>query len=190
MHLKIKVQRVISYMKMQKKSDHPVNFYLMLVLLTAIVCKPVSGGWLEAVEPVGAAPSLELVDTEGATHSLSALTGRVVLVSFWTTWCPPCIEEMPSLVRLHNDLSQSGLTILAVNVQESKRKVVQIASRLNLNFPVLLDPKRVAGNAWGVSVFPSSFLVDTHGLIRYKAIGPVQWDSEEAKSVIREMLNQ
>ncbi|MCU7893319.1 MAG: TlpA family protein disulfide reductase [Candidatus Thiodiazotropha sp. (ex Ustalcina ferruginea)] len=178
-------------MKMQKKYNHPVTFNLILVILIAIVCKPVSGGWLEAVVPVlRAAPLLELTDTEGDAHPMSALMDRVVLVSFWTTWCPPCIEEMPLLVRLHNDLSQSGLTILAVNVQENKRKVKQIASRLNLNFPVLLDPKRVAGNAWEVSIFPTSFLVDTHGLIRYKAIGPIQWDSEETKSVIKEMLNQ
>ncbi|MEL0586565.1 MAG: TlpA disulfide reductase family protein [Candidatus Thiodiazotropha sp. (ex. Lucinoma kazani)] len=177
-------------MNVRKKYNHPVNFNLILVLLTAIVCKPVSGGWLEAVVPVRAAPPLELSDTEGGVHPMSALADRVVLVSFWTTWCPPCIEEMPLLVRLHNDLSQSGLTILAVNVQENKRKVKQFASRLKLNFPVLLDPKRVAGNAWGVRLFPTSFLVDTHGLIRYKAIGPIQWDSEETKSVIKEMLNR
>ncbi len=87
-------------------------------------------------------------------------------------------------------MNQSDFVILAINVEESERRVSKMAARLKLNFPVLLDPSRVAANAWEVKVFPSSFLVDGQGRLRYKAIGPVEWDSEEAASIVHQVLHK
>ena len=162
----------------------------ILILITLLVSGTVHGGWLEAVEQIRPAPPLKLVDIEDTVHDLSELKGRVVLVNFWTTWCPPCIEEMPSLVRLKEQIQPFDLVILTVNVQEKKGRVSTIASRLKLPFPVLLDSEREVGDAWEVKVFPSTFLVDAKGRLRYRAIGPVEWDSDDVTSTIRRLLKE
>ncbi|MEW8505416.1 MAG: TlpA disulfide reductase family protein [Candidatus Thiodiazotropha sp.] len=150
----------------------------------------VGAGWLEAVDPAVPAPSLMLRDLAGDSYNLSDFKGKTVLVNFWTTWCPPCIEEMPSLISLNRDMEESEFVILAVNVEENRRRVGNIARRLKLTFPVLLDQRRDAGNAWDVKVFPSSFLVDAKGWLRYRAIGPVVWDSDEVGSTILRLTNE
>lgn len=177
------------YLTNQKtKTIHRYVGHLFLVFLSAAGFKPAQAGWLQPTEPLRMAPKMELVDTEGDIYRLSKMVGSVVLVNFWTTWCPPCIEEMPSLVRLSNSFAPSRFTILAVNVQEKQRRVKQFATRLGLVFPVLLDTSREVGDAWDITVFPSSFLVDAKGRIRYKAIGPIQWDSDEALAIVDKLL--
>ncbi len=165
------------------------TFSVLCWIFTALVT-PASGGWLEAVEPSRPAPGLNLKDLHGIDNDLSQLKGKTVLVNFWTTWCPPCIEEMPSLIRLQREMGQSDFVVLAVNVQEKRQQVESIARRLKLTFPVLLDPDRSAGNTWAVKVFPSSFIVDAAGELRYRAIGPVEWDSAEASSILLEVIGR
>jgi thiol-disulfide isomerase/thioredoxin len=159
---------------------------LMALLSSAVA----SAGWLEAVTSIAPAPALSLEDIEGEVHDLSELKGKVVLVNFWTTWCPPCLEEMPSLVRLNKEMEAFEFVILTVNVQEDKRRVSNVASRLKLPFDVLLDTGREAGNAWKVKVFPSSFLVDPKGRLRYRAIGPVEWDGDDIASIIHQLFSE
>ncbi|MES9990964.1 MAG: TlpA disulfide reductase family protein [Candidatus Thiodiazotropha sp.] len=156
----------------------------ILIIVVASASSSVSAGWLEKVTPTHPAPELNLKDLAGVSYDLNQFKGKTVLINFWTTWCPPCIEEMPSLISLRRAMEQSDFVILAVNVEEAKRRVDNIARRLKLNFPVLLDVNREAANAWDVKVFPSSFLVDAKGRLGYRAIGPVAWDSDEISSVI------
>ncbi|WP_316368874.1 TlpA family protein disulfide reductase [Candidatus Thiodiazotropha sp. CDECU1] len=176
-------------MRLLKRSDF---LYLVpaLILLLVSAGGLARGGWLETMETVHTAPALNLKDLDGVSYRISDLKGKTVLVNFWTTWCPPCIEEMPSLIRLAAEMSQEEFVILAVNVEENKRRVSNIAKRLNVTFPVLLDPKREAGNAWKVKVFPSSFLVDAQGRLRHKAIGPVEWDSDEITSIVNQLIQE
>ncbi|MCU7906235.1 MAG: TlpA family protein disulfide reductase [Candidatus Thiodiazotropha sp. (ex Epidulcina cf. delphinae)] len=175
-------------MNQKSKITHYYAGRLFLAFLSVAVFKPSQAGWLEPVEPLRMAPLIELIDTKGDIYRLSTMAGKVVLVNFWATWCPPCIEEMPSLVRLSNSIDQSRFAILAVNVQEKQRRVQQFATQLGLVFPVLLDTSRQVGDAWDITVFPSSFLVDAEGRIRFKAIGPVQWDSDEVVAVVEKLL--
>ena len=131
---------------------------------------------------------IELADLDGVEHSLSAMKGKVVLVNFWATWCPPCIQEMPSLVRLADSIQSDKLIVLAVNVQEKQPRVKRIVARLALDFPVLLDHSRAVADAWDIKVFPSSFVVDAKGDLRFKAIGPIEWDSDEAVTLVKQLL--
>jgi thiol-disulfide isomerase/thioredoxin len=172
-----------------KRSDY-LNIIQALILLSFSVPDPAIGGWLEAMKQDHPAPTLNLKDITGTQYDLNDLKGKTVLVNFWATWCPPCIEEMPSLIRLYEEVNQSGFIILAVNVEEDKLRVSKIAARLKLTFPVLLDSNRQAGDAWKVKVFPSSFLVDARGRLRYRAIGPVAWDSDEITSIIHHVLQE
>jgi thiol-disulfide isomerase/thioredoxin len=159
-----------------------------LILASILYSGLVRGTWLEEVAPTYSAPALTLKDLQERDYGINDLKGKTVLVNFWTTWCPPCIEEMPSLVRLDAVMKREDFLILAVNVEESKHRVKAISRRLKLPFPVLLDSNRAVGNEWKVRAFPSSFLVDAQGRVRYKSIGPIQWDSDEVISIIRQLI--
>ncbi|MES9971579.1 MAG: TlpA disulfide reductase family protein [Candidatus Thiodiazotropha sp.] len=176
-------------MKRFKRSDF-LNLLKVLILSVISVAGPVKSGGLETMEEIHSAPELKLKDLNGANYRLRDLKGKVVLVNFWTSWCPPCIEEMPSLIRLDEAMSQADFVILAVNVEEEKRRVSNIARRLKLSFPVLLDPTKIVGNAWKVKVFPSSFLVDVQGRLRYQAIGPVDWDNDEITGIVNQLIQE
>ncbi|MES9830996.1 MAG: TlpA disulfide reductase family protein [Candidatus Thiodiazotropha sp. DIVDIV] len=168
---------------MQINYQRVISTSLLLMLLTSA-----NGGWLEEVRPIKQSDNIELFDIANNKHSLSGLNGNVVLVNFWASWCPPCIEEMPSMTRLVESISSDRLVVLAVNVKEKRARVERIASRLELNFPVLLDHKKVVADAWGVKVYPSSYLIDSVGRMRFKAIGPVEWDSDEVVAQIKQLL--
>lgn len=159
-----------------------------MILLPLLFSPPLHSGWLEAVPSDEAAPQWVLKDLKGKEYGSHDLRGKTVLINFWASWCPPCIEEMPSLVRLHKRMDRQGLVVLAINVEEHLRHVGNIARRMNLTFPVLLDSNRRVADAWQVRVYPSSFLIDSQGRLRYRAVGPVAWDSDEVISVVGKVI--
>ncbi len=136
------------------------------------------------------APDFTLTDMQGQQVSLSQLRGKVVLLNFWATWCPPCREEMPSMEQLHREFGSKGLVILAVNVEKNGRQVVeQFLQRTPYSFPILIDDKNVAQNTYGVFRFPESFLIDRNGVITEKIIGGRDWLSRSMVDRIKFMLN-
>lgn len=139
---------------------------------------------LEVVDPRPAVPELRLRGIDGGVHDLAALRGRVVLVNFWATWCPPCIEELPSLQRLWDAWRRHGLEVLAVNVGEEARDVETFLAgfRPALAFPVLLDEDGDAFGAWRVFGLPTTFVVDRQGRLAYHAAGPRAMDSEPIRA--------
>jgi peroxiredoxin len=148
------------------------------------------GGWLERVSPPLPAPVWTLTDTLGATHSLGDLAGHVVLVNFWATWCSPCLEEMPSIMRLRKRVGEDKLVILGISVDEPVRRVRRFGEQFGLDFPLLIDPDGEAYRAWKVKVYPSSFLLDGMGRIRFQAIGPVEWDNVESIDAVNQLIDE
>jgi peroxiredoxin len=135
------------------------------------------------------APDFSLVDLEGRAVRLSALRGKVVLVNVWTTWCPPCREEMPSMDRLYRALESEGFALLAVSQDDQGRAVVDAFVReVPVSFPVLLDPERQVGSAYGVWGYPETFVIDREGLIVERVIGPRDWDTPEQKQQLRDLM--
>jgi len=134
------------------------------------------------------APGLTLADLDGNTHALEDYRGHVVLVNFWGSWCPPCVREMPSLQRLHESMAGRPFTVLAVNVRQTRPTVTRFAERLGLAFTVLLDPWGTTYKTWKVRVFPSSFLLDPTGQIRYTVVGELEWDDAETVRVIESLM--
>ncbi|MCG7981464.1 MAG: TlpA family protein disulfide reductase [Candidatus Thiodiazotropha lotti] len=158
--------------------------------LLFLFCQMGNAGWLEAVKLPTLPAKIELNDLNEVQHKLSEAKGKVVLINFWASWCPPCIEEMPSLIRLVEQLKTDDLQVLAVNVNENRNRVARIASKLGFNFPVLLDATKSVAKDWRIKVYPSSFLIDKQGFLRFKAIGPVEWDSEESITQVHQLLSE
>jgi len=129
-----------------------------------------------------------LPDQKGKTHSLSDYKGKVVLVNFWASWCPPCIYEMPELQRLKKHFAGRAFEIITINVGEKKYKVRKFTKLINLELPVLLDTASETYHDWGVKTLPTSFLIDSKGQIRYMVRGNPGWETEETRSVIDGMI--
>ena len=136
------------------------------------------------------ADEFTLPDLKDRMHALSSYTGKVVLVNFWASWCPPCIYEMPELTRLKKQLVDQPFEIIAVNVGEKKYRVRKFVKLINFNLPVLLDTSQDTFNAWGVKTLPTSFLIDAEGNIRYRIRGNPDWDDKNTIAVIEQLISE
>lgn len=144
------------------------QLFLMLVVLTAAGCM----GAPQSVDssPVresAAAPSFTLQDSQGKTVSFESVlkSNKAVLLNFWATWCPPCREEIPDLIRLQNEHGKSGFTVLGIDVGESPTKVSGFMNKMGINYPVLLDRDQQVAASYGIVGIPTSYLVSSDGRI-------------------------
>ena len=150
-----------------------MNKMLKVILLIILTCVLLVTG---CSEPSGArvgepAPDFKLQNLDGQYISLSDLRGKPVLINFWATWCPPCRDEMPYLQKIYEEWSGKGLVVLAIDIGESHSKVKEFLKTHNLSLPVLLDTKENVGRKYNITAIPTSFLIDSDGVIREKIIG-------------------
>lgn len=138
--------------------------------------------------PRQSAPAFKLADAHGNTQSLTP--GRVTLVNFWATWCPPCVHEIPSMNRLAAAYDSKAFGIVSVNFKEDAAHVQNFMKRVDVDFPVLLDHDGAVSSRWKVFAFPSTFLLDRQGNIRYSVNTAIDWDTEEVKAVIDRLLQE
>lgn len=147
---------------------------------------------LAAVSPVAFAagladgsplPVVELMRLDGSHFQLAKLLdGKVGLLSFWATWCGPCMMELPSLDRLHAKLaSEPGIEVLAVNVDQGAGTAVLSSywKRQGFSLPLALDATGQASTLFGVRMLPMSFLISKQGKVRYSLPGARSWESDQ-----------
>jgi len=124
----------------------------------------------------------------GETFRLGDQRGKVVMVNFWATWCPPCLEEMPAMERLYRKHKDAGFTLVAISVDADPKKVKPFVSEHKLTMPIGVDPKMDLANTYGVRALPSSFMIGRDGNLAALAIGPRHWDNDAAHSLVEGML--
>ncbi len=129
-------------------------------------------------------------DLAGEPHALSGYRGRVVLVNFWATWCPPCVHEMPSMADLQAAYAGRAFTILAINLGEEVADIRRFLDSRPVNFPVLLDPGQSLPKRWKVFAFPTSYLLGRDGSIRYSVAGAIDWAATPVRQAIDALLAQ
>lgn len=136
--------------------------------------------------------TLQLVNIEEQAVSLSAYQGKVVLLNFWATWCPPCIKEMPSMQRLSEHFAEKPFEVVAINVGESSTTVSSFMLELDteLTFPVLLDQEAKSFGQLGLRGLPMTLLLDQHGNIVDKIIGGRDWDTASSIQRIEDAVNK
>jgi thiol-disulfide isomerase/thioredoxin len=161
-----------------------LTLFLLLCLLTPGVV------YSAQLEPYIGANGMDfsLPDLNDQTQALQNYHGKVVLVNFWASWCPPCIYEMPELKRLKTHFAGRPFEIVTINVGEKKYKVRKFTNLINLNLTVLLDTSSETFNRWGVKTLPTSFLIDSNGKIRYQIRGNPGWDNDQTLSIIEGIL--
>jgi thiol-disulfide isomerase/thioredoxin len=135
------------------------------------------------------APDFTLSDLTGKSVSLADLRGKVVIVNFWATWCPPCRAEMPSMELLHRELSGEGLVLLAVNIEKTGRQTVPTFLSVSPHsFPILFDDREEVQKRYGVYKFPESFVIRKDGVIDDKVIGAIDWAHPQSIAYFRDLL--
>lgn len=117
-------------------------------------------------------PAVVLSDLDGRDVMIpDDFRGRVVILHFWASWCPYCLEEMPAFEKLYGKYREKGLAVLAVNVGQDRDTVEAFLGRLGISYPVLLDSDRKAARKYGVVGLPRTYLLDRKGAIKYKVLG-------------------
>lgn len=151
-----------------------------LLMLCTLLFQPVqaagSSQLLQALPERPTAGDFHLTDLDGTEHRLSSYRGRVVIVNFWATWCPPCREEMPSMQRAWELLEPEGIIMLAINIGEDEDTIFQFTANFPVEFPLLLDQDSATIQSWPVRGLPTTYVVDPQGRLVYRAIGGRAWD--------------
>ncbi|MEW8467536.1 MAG: TlpA disulfide reductase family protein, partial [Candidatus Thiodiazotropha sp.] len=123
------------------------------------------GEGLTLLQQGAQAPDFELTDIDGTTHRLSDYRGKALVVNFWATWCPPCVEEIPSLNRLLAHYRGQRIEIISVDYRETAEEIGKFLQQIPVDFPVLMDRDGLTSLDWQVFSFPSSFIIDRLGRI-------------------------
>jgi thiol-disulfide isomerase/thioredoxin len=179
--------------------------WLAVAAIVAILLGLVGGGWLVKdrflpVEVNTAAPDFRATDLRGQPVAFDDLSGEVVLLNIWATWCPPCREEMPSMERLHQQLGPEGLRVVAVSIDAGAGRfdasgrpggdVAAFAEEMGLGFDIWLDPAGRIQQTYRTTGVPESFVVNRDGVIVTKVIGPTNWDAPDKIELFRLLLAQ
>jgi peroxiredoxin len=140
------------------------------------------------VEVGDKAPDFSLTSDDGRGVSMADYRGTYVLLNFWATWCAPCVDELPSLVALHDGLSDKGFVVLGLSVDHDEKSYRQFVESFDISFPTVRDPGMTVSTKYGTNKFPESYLIDREGVVRRKYVGPENWTSAEIVNYLRSLL--
>ncbi|MHC0035521.1 redoxin domain-containing protein [Pseudoneobacillus sp. C159] len=156
---------------------------LLIVLFTVAIVQAMGKDGTEStsadsgkigIEIGNEAPDFELKTLDGKTVKLSELKGQKVMLNFWATWCPPCKEEMPAMQKFHEE-KDNDVTILAVNI-DPQLNVQGFVEEMGITFPIPLDETDQVNTIYQVISIPTTFFIDTKGVIKQKHIGGMTYD--------------
>ncbi len=135
------------------------------------------------------APPINVTSLDGTPLSLTALKGKVVLLNFWATWCPPCREEIPSLMKLNKAMEGKPFQMVCVSVDEGGQKAVtEFFKNTGFLLPAYPDPTGQAANIYGITGVPETFVIDKTGIIVKKVVGGMDWNSAEVTTFLENLM--
>ncbi len=181
----------------QKKPVHIFIPYAMLVtalfafFITYVNRVPPKPFETEYPAEAFIAPGFNLQSHTGGTVNLRDYRGKVVFINFWATWCATCKVEMPSMQKVYSQFKDRGLEMLTISVDKDQSLIQPFMDQYQLTFPVLLDPESdVAKKVYKTTGVPETFIVNKHGIIVHKAIGPRDWATDDAMAAFAQLVNQ
>jgi thiol-disulfide isomerase/thioredoxin len=159
---------------------------LLTACLISLVCVSLAG----AASVKGPAPNFTLKSLSGKNLKLSEMTGNVVLINFWASWCAPCREEMPLLNALHKKYAPLGFTVLGVNVEEDLDGAMRFLKNVPVDFPILLDNTNKVSKQYKVIAMPTTVVVDRDGNMRYLHEGYKPGDEKKYRQMIKKLVRE
>jgi len=134
-------------------------------------------------------PEITVNSLKNEPVKLSQLKGKVVLLNFWATWCPPCREEIPSMMKLNSAMAGKPFQMLAVSIDEGGvPEIESFFKSSGLSLPAYTDPAGAAAKTYGVTGVPESFIIDRNGILVKKVIGPLAWDSPDTIAFLEGLM--
>jgi len=187
---------------MMEEKEKPINltaaFIVFLAITTLLVVwslkqnSPFFESANQAPVKVGLpAPDFTFPGLDGKKVSLSDYRGKVVFVNIWATWCPPCVEEMPSMQKLYQKLKGENFEILAVSIDSKGAKVVApFMQKYKLTFPALIDYMSTIKRIYKTTGVPESYIIDKDGILAKKVIGPLDWSRPDILRLFRDLIQK
>jgi cytochrome c biogenesis protein CcmG/thiol:disulfide interchange protein DsbE len=156
------------------------------VLITLVLAGCIGCNDQPSVRLVGStAPDFTVKDSD-RTVRLQDLRGKIVILNFWTTWCPECIEEMPSMVRLQKQMG-SKVTVFAVSTDDDNDAYHKFLKKHDIEFLTVNDQQKKSAELYGTTGQPETFIIDPSGVLRRKFIGPINWTSPEIVDYLQKL---
>ncbi len=152
---------------------------LQSVLPQAAAAQNAAPQLLQKLTGTPPAPAFALPDLDDAITKLSDLKGKILIVNFWATWCPPCRKEMPSMQRAWEKIKDKGVVLIGIHVGGNTDKIWDFTSQHNLTFPILIDKRGAVSKKWKTIGLPTTYVVDGRGRKIYRAIGGREWDDDQ-----------
>ena len=159
---------------------------LLMACMVSLMCVNLAG----AAAVKGPAPNFTLKSLSGKNLKLSEMTGNVVLINFWASWCGPCREEMPLLNALHKKYEPLGFTVLGVNVEEDMEGAMNFLGHVPVDFPILLDNTNKVSKQYKVVAMPTTVVVDRDGNMRYLHEGYKPGDEKKYRQMIKKLVRE
>ncbi len=140
----------------------------------------------------GRTPKDFALTLDGKPARLSEFRGKVVLLNFWATWCPPCVDEAPSLNALQQKIAPLGGTVLGVNVgvNDEMAAYEKFLTTYNIKFPTYFDASTQIAASYGTTAYPETYVIDRNGRLDRKIIGPQDWTGPEMMAYLNSLLNE
>lgn len=161
----------------------------LIVALMAALIWVVSGTLQQRVVMVGdSAPDFQITADDGKKISRSDFGGRLLVLNFWATWCPPCIQEMPSLDAFQQRMRGKGVVVLGISVDKNERSYREFLRRAKVSFITARDPEAEISSSYGTFKYPETYVIDRQGKVLEKFIGPEDWLAPQLIARIEKLL--
>jgi len=169
------------------KSDRPLILVLCFSLLALAVA--VADSLRDRVVRVGdTAPDFSVRADNGLTVSPKSFGGKVLVLNFWATWCPPCVEETPSLVAFAEAYREKGVVVLGVSVDKSQKNYENFIRRFRIGFLTSRDAEAKISDEYGTYIYPETYVIDRSGKVVQKIVGKTDWTDANMTRFIDSLL--
>jgi cytochrome c biogenesis protein CcmG/thiol:disulfide interchange protein DsbE len=163
-----------------------VKRFILLLMLSATVLA--SGCYSGSRPPhIGDAARAFSVQDSDRRVSLDQFRGQVVVLNFWATWCPPCVEELPSLMNMQERTRGKGVIVLGISIDVDGDAYHRFLKLRNVNFLTVRDPDQKIATMYGTAGWPETYVIDRQGVLRRKFVGPVDWTSPEVMDFLSQL---
>ncbi len=136
------------------------------------------------------APNFSVASVDGKMKSRLSTKGKITLLNFWATWCPPCKQEIPTIQRLHDIMKSENFEIMAVDLGEAPKSVKSFLEENKISYPVYLDPKNSLANLYASRGIPSTYILDKNGKFIAGIIGSFDYDTPEFVNIMKELARK
>ena len=157
----------------------------LIAMLLAVFVYVIFDSFHERLVEVGdSAPDFSITTDNGRTVTAASFGGKLLVLNFWATWCPPCVEEIPSLNEFQNRFAKAGVVVLGISVDSDEKIYRDFLARARVSFLTARDPDRKISADYGTFKYPESYIIDSKGKVLRKIISNQDWMSER---VIKDM---